>query len=207
MPTAEEQQRQRRLVVPAGLEGPKGTENQPVSTVQWTPRETVAANAYNPNAVAPPELRLLKISLLSDGWTQPLVVRDVAGSTDTYRAENEDVPLPVSYELVDGYHRWLCAEDDRIARMTGGMVPIVVLPEAPLEHRMMSTIRHNRARGEHKVQDMSQIVVFILESGMDDHELSLLLQMEKEEVSRLRDRGNMLKRGSGDAFSKAWVAG
>lgn len=166
-------------------------DSQPVSEIHWVNRISVRANDYNPNAVAPPELRLLKISLLSDGWTQPLVVR-IDGD---------------GYELVDGYHRWLCAEDDRIARMTGGMVPIVVLPEAPLEHRMMSTIRHNRARGEHKVQDMSQIVVFILESGMDDHELSLLLQMEKEEVSRLRDRGNMLKRGSGDAFSKAWVAG
>ena len=194
MPTAEEQQRQRRLVVPAGLVGPKGLENQPVGTVRWVRRELVAANDYNPNAVAPPELRLLKISLLSDGWTQPLVVR--------FKDENAS-----TYELVDGYHRWLCAEDERIARMTDGMVPIVVLPDQPLEHRMMSTIRHNRARGEHKVQDMASIVVFILESGLDDHELSLLLQMEKEEVSRLRDRGNMLKRGSGDSFSQGWVAG
>jgi ParB-like chromosome segregation protein Spo0J len=194
LPTAEEQQRQRRLVVPAGLEGPRGLEKQPVFQVEWVPRELVEANDYNPNAVAPPELRLLKISLLSDGWTQPLVVRwkDMASST---------------YELVDGFHRWLCAEDDRISRMTDGKVPIVVLPDTPLEHRMMSTIRHNRARGEHKVQDMAQIVVFILESGMDDHELSLMLQMEKEEVSRLRDRGNMLKRGSGEGFSKGWVAG
>lgn len=192
MPTAEEQQRQRRLVVPAGLVGPLGTENQPVSVVRWVPRSHVEANDYNPNAVAPPELRLLKISLLSDGWTQPLVVR----------VKDENV-----YELVDGYHRWLCAEDERIARMTAGMVPITVVPEKELEHRMMSTIRHNRARGEHKVQDMAKIVVFILESGMDDHELSLMLQMEKEEVSRLRDRGNMLKRGSGDGFSQAWVAG
>lgn len=194
MPTTEEQQRQRRLVVPAGLVGPKGIEKQPVDQVRWVRRELVSANDYNPNAVAPPELRLLKISLLSDGWTQPLVVR--------FKDEHAS-----TYELVDGYHRWLCAEDERIARMTDGLVPVTVLPDKPLEHRMMSTIRHNRARGEHKVQDMSTIVVFILESGMDDHELSLLLQMEKEEVSRLRDRGNMLKRGSGDAFSKGWVAG
>jgi ParB-like chromosome segregation protein Spo0J len=194
MPTAEEQQRQRRLVVPAGLVGPKGLDKQPVSQIRWVRRELVEANDYNPNAVAPPELRLLKISLLSDGWTQPLVVRwkDINAST---------------YELVDGYHRWLCAEDERIARMTDGLVPIALLDEKTLEHRMMSTIRHNRARGEHKVQDMAKIVVFILESGLDDHELSLMLQMEKEEVSRLRDRGNMLKRGSGDGFSQGWVAG
>jgi ParB-like chromosome segregation protein Spo0J len=191
MPTSEQQQRQRRLVVPAGLEGPKGMDGQPVSVIHWVNRVSVRANDYNPNRVAPPELRLLKISLLSDGWTQPLVVR-IDGD---------------GYELVDGYHRWLCAEDDRVARMTDGMVPVVVIPEKPLEHRMMSTIRHNRARGDHHVQGMSQIIAFILESGMDDHELSLMLQMEKEEVSRLRDRGNMLKRGSGDGFSQAWVAG
>lgn len=192
MPTTEQQQRQRRLVVPKHLVGPEGMDAQPVSEVSWVNRVSVLANDYNPNVVAPPELRLLKISLLSDGWTQPLVVRIVEDG---------------NYELVDGYHRWLCAEDERIARMTGGMVPIVVVPEKEREHRMMSTIRHNRARGEHTVQGMSSIVVFILESGMDDHELSLLLQMEKEEVSRLRDRGNMLKRGSGDGFNKGWVAG
>lgn len=191
MPTSEQEQRQRRLVVPKHLVGPEGMEQQPVSEVRWVNRVSVVANDYNPNIVAPPELRLLKISLLSDGWTQPLVVRIV-----------ED-----HYELIDGYHRWLCAEDDRIARMTGGMVPITVVPDKQIEHRMMSTIRHNRARGEHKVQEMAQIVSFILESGMDDHELSLMLQMEKEEVSRLRDRGNMLKRGSGESFNKGWVAG
>jgi ParB/Sulfiredoxin domain len=194
VPTSEEQQRQRRLVVPAGLVGPKGIENQPVSEIRWVRSELVQANTWNPNVVHPPELRLLKISLLSDGWTQPLVVR--------YADENAS-----TYELVDGYHRQLCAEDERILRMTGGLVPVAIVPDKPLEHRMMSTIRHNRARGDHQVQGMSQIIVFILESGMDDHELSLLLQMEKEEVSRLRDRGNMLKRGSGDGFSQGWVAG
>jgi ParB-like chromosome segregation protein Spo0J len=189
-------EKQRRLVVPKGLKGPVGLDKQPVSTIQWVHRDMVHANNWNPNVVAPPELRLLKISLLSDGWTQPLVVYP--------EDENGQHGL---WELVDGYHRWLITEDPRIAKMTDGHVPIAVIAPTSVTHRMMSTIRHNRARGEHAVRPMSDIVLFVVESGLDDHELALLLQMEPEEINRLRDRGLMVKRGAGDGYAQAWVSG
>lgn len=163
------------------------TEVQPVSNVQWVQRELLQANSYNPNHVAPPEKRLLKISILEDGWTQPIVVRN-------------------NMEIVDGYHRWLVSGDKEVAALTDGLVPIVFLDESKsLEDQMMSTIRHNRARGIHAVVSMAEIVATLADSGMEDDEIAVRLQMDEEEVSRLLDRGNMLKRGSRDDFNQGWV--
>lgn len=177
-----------RLTVPADLQGPKGIDDQPVNSIRWIPRELIDANDYNPNRVAPPEMRLLKVSLLVDGWTQPIVVRQ----------EGE------RYEVVDGYHRWLVADDKRVAAMTDGMIPAVVLKPASHEDQMMSTIRHNRARGNHTVMKMAEISVAIAESGLPDDRIMQLLQMEDEELERLKARGNMVKRGSAEEFGQGW---
>jgi ParB-like chromosome segregation protein Spo0J len=163
------------------------TENQPVSRVRWEPRGRLKANAYNPNAVAPPELDLLRTSIIEDGWTQPIVV------------------LP-DLTIVDGFHRWTVSADPQIRAMTGGLVPVVVI-EADPAHRMMSTIRHNRARGTHAVLRMAEIVRSLVQSGLSAPEICQRLGMEEEELERLLDRSGMTVRGTGNAvnFGKAWI--
>jgi len=166
-------------------------ETQPISAVRWVPRDALSSNDWNPNRQAPPEKRLLKISILENGWTQPIVVREHDGGE--------------RLEIVDGYHRWLVAEDKQIAALTGGLVPIVTLAECPPDVARMATIRHNRARGTHYVLAMADIIADLLDLGMDPHEIGARLEMDQEEVSRLADRGQMTKRGAGDGFSEGWT--
>jgi ParB-like chromosome segregation protein Spo0J len=160
---------------------------QPVSRIQWVPRGRLKANLYNPNSVAPAELDLLKLSILEDQWTQPIVV------------------LP-DMTIVDGFHRWTVSADPRIRAMTGGLVPVVVI-EADQNHRMASTIRHNRARGTHAVLRMAEIVRSMVESGMDQAEVCKRLGMEEEELERLLDRAGMTVRGTVgvNGFGRAWM--
>jgi ParB-like chromosome segregation protein Spo0J len=156
------------------------------------PRDALAPNDYNPNVQPPPERRLLKISLLEDGWTQPIVVFDDGSGTK-----------PI---IVDGEQRWQQTADPEVAALTGGLVPIVRIVK-PRGHRLMSTIRHNRARGEHVVRAMADIVRELLQNGYDDPEICFLLQMEPEEVKRLADRAGMPERvtRAGATFSKGWM--
>lgn len=169
------------------IDPPEGLDAQPVSAVEWVDRNALTANDYNPNHVSPPEKRLLKISLLSDGWTQPIVAYPDG-------------------EIVDGFHRWLLAEDSEVQAMTGGMVPVVYLPEdTSLEHRKMSTIRHNRARGTHEVVKMSDIVCDLHDRGVDKERIGELMQMEEEEVQRFLDHGNMLKKMGEGEFGQGWT--
>jgi ParB-like chromosome segregation protein Spo0J len=160
---------------------------QPVSHVRWVQRGKLKANAYNPNTVAPPELELLKLSILEDGWTQPVVI------------------LP-DLTIVDGFHRWTVSADPRIRAMTGGQVPVVVV-EIDQMHRMMSTIRHNRARGTHGVLRMAEIVRSMADAGLAAAEICDRLGMEAEEFERLIDRAGMPVRGSVgiSGFGRAWV--
>jgi ParB-like chromosome segregation protein Spo0J len=163
------------------------TDDQPVSHVLWVPRESLRGNDYNPNRVAPPELKLLKLSIVEDGWTQPIVRRP------------DD-------EIVDGYHRWLTAEDPHVAALTDGMVPVVTInPDAA--HQRLSTIRHNRARGTHHVLRMADIVNELAnELDMPVDEVRVRLGMDKEEVTRLLERGSMIARASSEngEFGEAW---
>lgn len=177
-----------------GVEVLMGLENQPVSTIVWVERETIRANPWNPNVTAPPELKLLKTSILADGWTQPLVV-----------AELPDPEPPILYELTDGEHRFLVSADPDVLAMTGGFVPVAITGMKSDEERMMSTVRHNRARGTHHVLAMADIVTTLVNSGVDAERVSVLLGMESEEIERMRDRGDMLKRGSEEEFHSGWV--
>lgn len=165
------------------------TDKQPVSHVQWVPRGKLKANAYNPNRVAPPEIDLLKLSITEDGWTQPIVV------------------LP-DYTIIDGFHRWTVSADAAIRGMTGGLVPVVTVDADPV-HRMMSTIRHNRARGTHAVLRMAEIVRGMVEAGLSGQEICQRLGMEDEELDRLLDRSGMTVRGTAgqNGFGLAWVPG
>lgn len=170
------------------------TKTQPISSVEWVARDAITANDYNPNKQAPPEHRLLEVSILQDGWTQPIVVFDAGDGTK-----------PV---IVDGEHRWRTAAKPSVAKLTGGMVPIVRICK-PREDRIMATIRHNRARGEHAVINMAGLVKELLESGKDAGEVCTLLGMEDEEVERLAEKAGLptvVARKHGE-FSKGWVPG
>jgi len=164
------------------------TENQPVEKVVWVERNLLKPNDYNPNAVAPPELRLLKISILEDGWTQPIVC-------------NED------NTIVDGFHRWTVAGSKELVKLTDGKVPVVYVKLKDGAHKRMSTIRHNRARGTHAVLKMADIVEAMLAEGLCMEEICERLQMESEEVVRLANRKGIPKTDivRNSAWSNSWV--
>src|SRR5690606_13641954 len=123
----------------------------PVYNVIAVPIEKIRANAYNPNAVAPPEMKLLELSIWEDGYTMPIVC---------YKVPDED-----AYEIVDGYHRYtVMRTSKRVREREKGLLPVVVI-DKPISERMASTIRHNRARGSHNVELMSNIVAELVECG------------------------------------------
>lgn len=166
--------------------------------VSWVPREQIVANDWNPNHVAVPELKLLALSIVEDGWTQPIVVRPLV---------EENYPT-ARYLVVDGFHRWTVAGWPEVAALTGGLVPVVELsPKSPAEMRL-ATIRHNRARGTHGVTPMASIVRELKdEFGLGDEEICRRLGMEEEELERLYDVSGMperVRREQGD-FNRGWV--
>lgn len=176
--------------------------NDPINTVEWVHRDTLVPNEYNPNSVATPELYLLCISIWEDGYTQPIV----------RRKDQED-----NWRIVDGAHRHLTSGPDfkfpykgdkiRLYDRYEGMVPTVTLVGKDEVALRMSTIRHNRARGEHGVYPMSSIVQFMIEQKIPMEEIMNRLQMEEEEVKRLALRAGIPEREifkEGD-FSSSWT--
>ncbi len=163
---------------------------EPVSQVLWVPLEQVEANDYNPNRVAPNELRLLYLSIRADGYTQPVV---------TIHDKRRD-----RYVIVDGFHRWLVMKRYRdIAERTGGRLPVVVI-DKPLADRMASTVRHNRARGKHSVNGMAGIVFGMLDAGMSDERVCAELGLEADELVRLKYVTGFAKLFENVEYSKAW---
>lgn len=160
---------------------------QPLDKITWLDREKLQPNNYNPNKVAPPELKLLKISILEDGWTQPIVV-------------NPD------YTIVDGFHRWTVSGHKEIYALTDGKVPTVMVETKDASQQKMATIRHNRARGTHGVLAMSDIITSMVEEGVSGEDIVKRLGMEKEEVVRLLFRSGVPKSDvfKEAEFSKAW---
>lgn len=166
------------------------TAKQPISVVQWLERDQLRANDWNPNRQAPPEHKLLATSILENGWTQPIVAR----------VDTDD-----TLQIVDGFHRWSVSERPDVAALTGGLVPVVVLPaETDEALARMATIRHNRARGTHGVLPMADIVADLIERGIDEDEIAARLGMDPEEVDRLADRGVMIRRGAAEGFNNGW---
>ena len=161
---------------------------QPLDKITWIDREQLKPNNYNPNKVAPPELKLLKISIQQDGWTQPIVI-------------NPDMTI------VDGFHRWTVSGHKEIYALTEGKVPTVMLEKKSKSKMQMATIRHNRARGTHGVIEMSNIVTEMANSGIEGSEMIKLLGMEKEEVVRLLFRAGIPKSQvfKDKEFSKSWT--
>ncbi|MBD5544322.1 MAG: ParB-like nuclease domain-containing protein [Lachnospiraceae bacterium] len=164
--------------------------NSPVYNVIAVPIEKVKANAYNPNVVAPPEMRLLYESIKADGYTMPVVC---------YYSKTQDV-----YVIVDGFHRYrIMLEHPDIYKRENGMLPVSVI-DKPIDQRMASTIRHNRARGTHDVDLMSNIVKELHELGRSDAWISKHLGMDKDEILRLKQITGLVALFKDTGFGKAW---
>ena len=168
----------------------KSAYRSPVYNVRAVPVEKVVANSYNPNVVAPPEMKLLELSIWEDGYTMPCVCY--------YDAERD------RYELVDGYHRYLVLKTSkRIYERERGLLPVAVI-EKDLSNRMASTIRHNRARGVHAVMPMTDIVADLIRRGWTDGEIAAELGMDADEVLRFKHHSGLPELFRNGAYSMAW---
>lgn len=160
----------------------------PLSTLRWVERDKVTPNDYNPNKVSKQNLELLKQSILTNGWTLPIVVRP-------------------DYTIIDGFHRWTVAGQEPLKSMLGNMVPVVVVEHKDRAGNIYGTVTHNRARGTHLLEPMKVIVKELLNEGKTVDEIGKQLGMRPEEIFRLSDFSKedflkmMIKPGS--EYSKA----
>lgn len=162
----------------------------PVYGIKAVPIEKIHANAYNPNSVATPEMKLLYDSIKNDGYTMPIVC---------YYIEEND-----TYEIVDGFHRYLTMKNHKdIYDRENGKLPVSII-DKPLSERMASTIRHNRARGSHDVDLMSKIVGELHELGRTDTRIMKHLGMDADEVLRLKQISGLASLFKDKDFSKGW---
>jgi ParB-like chromosome segregation protein Spo0J len=165
--------------------------NEPVDCVLWVRADTVDANEYNPNKVAPPEMRLLEHSVAEDGYTQPVVTW-----MDGERRE-----------VVDGFHRRRVGlESKAVRRRVRGYLPVTTVNQDRTDKgdRMAATIRHNRARGKHQVQGMSEIVVELSRRNWSDRRIAKELGMDPDEVLRLKQISGLTEMFADAEFSEAW---
>lgn len=158
----------------------------PVNNVRWVAAQLVHANDYNPNSVAPPEMKLLELSIASDGFTQPIVTWALDDGT---------------FEVIDGFHRHLVGRKQGLSHL-----PIVVVNQdrTGKGDRIASTIRHNRARGKHQVDAMSEIVVDLSRRNWSDAKIAKELGMEPDEVLRLKQITGLAEMFAHEEFSEAW---
>lgn len=162
----------------------------PVYGIKPVPIDKIQANTYNPNHVAPPEMKLLYESIKNDGYTMPIVC---------YYLKNED-----KYEIVDGYHRYTVMLTHKdIYEREQGLLPVSVI-DKPISDRMASTIRHNRARGEHSIELMTNIVAELSKSGMSDAWILKNIGMDAEELLRLKQLSGLQELFKDKDFSKSW---
>lgn len=140
----------------------------PLNSFHWVDREKLHANDYNPNKVSEDNLELLIQSILTNGWTLPIVVRP-------------------DYTIIDGFHRWTVSGREPLKTMLGGKVPVVIVDHKDSAEDMYGTITHNRARGQHLLEPMKAIVKKLLDEGKTVKEIGKQLGMKPEEVFRLSD--------------------
>ena len=167
--------------------------NEPVDFVKWVNSEDVVANDYNPNKVAPPEMELLEVSIMNDGYTQPIV------SWNNHEKGK--------IEVIDGFHRNRVGKESKVVRQrVKGYLPIVDIrtEQSGKNDRIASTIRHNRARGKHQVDAMSEIVIELKNRNWSNKRISKQLGMDEEEVLRLCQVSGLEHLFSDNDFSKAW---
>lgn len=165
--------------------------SEPVDLVRWVAADAVQANDYNPNTVAPPEMELLRLSIMADGYTQPIVTNREAGV----------------HVVVDGFHRNRVGKEcadvrDRVC----GFLPVVQIQSSRTNEgdRMAATIRHNRARGKHRVEGMSEIVLALKRRNWSDAKIGRELGMDPDEVLRLAQITGLAEAFKDREFSLAW---
>lgn len=167
---------------------------EPVDFVRWVPNGNVYANQYNPNAVAPPEMELLRLSIAADGMTQPIVsYPDGDGK----------------YEIVDGFHRNRVGKEfSQVRERLHNYLPIVAIraDRTDKSDRMASTVRHNRARGKHSVDAMSDMVIELKRRNWSDIKIAKNLGMDADEVLRLCQLSGLSDLFNDSDFSQAWDA-
>lgn len=165
--------------------------SEPVDFVRWVPASVVYANDYNPNTVAPPEMELLAHSILTDGYTQPIVT----------------FPTEKGREVVDGFHRNRVGKENKdVCNRVMGYLPVVSIKadQTGLNDRIAATIRHNRARGKHRVDAMSDIVVELKRRNWSDQRIAKELGMDQDEVLRLMQITGLSELFADQVFSEAW---
>jgi ParB-like chromosome segregation protein Spo0J len=165
--------------------------NEPVDFVRWIPSEDVTGNEYNPNSVAPPEMKLLELSIQADGFTQPVVAWQDEGKI----------------EVIDGFHRNRVGKESKLVReRIMGYLPVVIANANRVDKsdRMAATVRHNRARGKHKVEGMSDIVVELKRRNWSTERICRELGMDQDEVLRLMQITGLEELFSDQEFSRSW---
>jgi ParB-like chromosome segregation protein Spo0J len=165
--------------------------NEPVDCVLWVKAEKVKANDYNPNKVAPPEMELLKVSVLADGFTQPIVT----------------FPEAEQYTVIDGFHRNRVGKEDiEVKTRIKGYLPITIIRPSQEDKgdRIASTIRHNRARGKHQIQGMSAIVLELKRRNWSDNKIAKNLGMDADEILRLTQISGLKEMFKDQEFSLSW---
>lgn len=170
--------------------------SEPVDCVVWVKNDTVSANDYNPNSVAPPEMKLLEHSILEDGYTQPIV---------TWAAQDKE-----GLEVIDGFHRNRVGKEcESVRDRVHGYLPVVIVNESRTDKgdRIAATIRHNRARGKHRVESMSDIVVELKRRNWSDAKIAKNLGMDEDEILRLCQITGMAEAFGDEDFSKSWDMG
>lgn len=168
--------------------------DEPVDCVLWVKSEKVIANDYNPNNVAPPEMELLKTSIMADGFTQPIV----------------SFPENSHYTVIDGFHRNRVGKEVKEVReKIKGYLPITIIRPTQEDRgdRIASTIRHNRARGKHRIDSMSEIVLELKRRNWSDHKIAKNLGMDADEILRLAQITGLREMFADKDFSLAWEVG
>lgn len=166
--------------------------DEPIDCVLWVQAEKVEGNIYNPNRVAPPEMKLLELSIDADGYTQPIVAYPENGG----------------YTVVDGFHRHRVGkESKKVRNRVKGYLPVTAIrPDREgYEDRVAATIRHNRARGKHQIQAMSEIVQELARRNWTDAKISRELGMDADEVLRLKQISGLAEMFADREFSQAWA--
>lgn len=161
-------------------------DNSPVSNVQWVDINRVQANDYNPNTVAPPEMKLLQHSIEMNGYTQPIVAWELE---------------PGKYEVVDGFHRYKVGKKLKLEKL-----PLVIINKdmSSKGDRIAATIRHNRARGKHQVENMCEIVIELSRRNWSAKRIGKELGMDPDEVLRLKQVTGLAEMFADKEFSEAW---
>jgi ParB-like chromosome segregation protein Spo0J len=165
--------------------------NEPVDCVIWVKNDKVQANDYNPNNVAPPEMELLRTSIMNDGYTQPIV----------------SFPEEDKFTVIDGFHRTRVGKElKEVKERVKGYLPLTIIRPTQEDRgdRIASTIRHNRARGKHKIDSMSEIVLELKRRNWSDEKIAKNLGMDPDEILRLAQITGLKEMFADKDFSLAW---